>query len=187
MKTVDYHVCPNDCVVFRDCSRYKYSKLYSCPVCQKRRFYGNRQPRRRFIYYPIIPRLQRLYTCKSTSELLQSHAYGASLRDLDLVSDIWDTQQWENAFGENGIFCGDPRGIALQFSTDGVNPYSANKVQYFMWPMMTTLLNLPKNLRHLFSGISLLGIIPGNDGEPKKSDPYMEILVDELFRGCSFL
>ena len=97
-----------------------------------------------------------------------------------MVSDIWDTQQWENAFGENGIFCGDPRGIALQFSTDGVNPYSANKVQYFMWPMMTTLLNLPKNLRHLFSGISLLGIIPGNDGEPKKSDPYMEILVDEL-------
>lgn len=80
-----------------------------------------------------------------------------------------------------GFFQGDSRGLFLQLSTDGVNPFSGNKVVYSMWPVMLTVLNLPKRLRNLFANMLLVGIIPGNGGhEPKSVDPYLEIVVDEL-------
>ena len=38
-----------------------------------------------------------------------------------------------------------------------VNPFSGNKVVYSMWPVMSTVLNLPKRLRNLFSNMLLVG------------------------------
>ena len=50
-----------------------------------------------------------------------------------------------------------------------------------MWPIMLTVLNLPKRIRNLFSNMMLVGIIPGNgDHEAKSIDPYLEVVVDEL-------
>ena len=52
-----------------------------------------------------------------------------------------------------------------------------------MWPIMLTLLNLPRKFRNLFTNILLVGIVPGNEGmEPKSLDPFLEILVDELLQ-----
>lgn len=50
-----------------------------------------------------------------------------------------------------------------------------------MWPIMLTLLNLPRKLRNLFTNILLVGIVPANKGkEAKTLDPFLEVLVDEL-------
>ena len=51
-----YHVCPNDCVLFRKTTRYDYSKLVSCPVCGTKRYSANKKARRTFMYYPLGPR-----------------------------------------------------------------------------------------------------------------------------------
>ena len=80
-----------------------------------------------------------------------------------------------------GIFGGDTRGISLALCTDGVNPFAHNRVVYSMWPIMLTILNLPRRLRNRFTNIVLVGIIPGNEAKEAKSlDPYLEVLVDEL-------
>ena len=84
-------------------------------------------------------------------------------------------------YSETGFFQGDSCGLSLQLSTDGVNPFSGNKVVYSMWPVMLTVLNLPKRLRNLFANMLLVGIIPGNSGhKPKSVDTYLELVVDEL-------
>ena len=82
-----------------------------------------------------------------------------------------------------GVFGGDPRGVSLALCTDGVNPFAHNRVVYSMWPIMLTLLNLPRRLRNLFTNILLVGIVPRNEGkEAKTLDPFLEVMVDKLLQ-----
>ena len=97
--------------------------------------------------------------------------------------DIHHSPAWVNAYLPNGVFQGDHRGIALVLCTDGVNPFSHLRVSYSMRPIMLTLLNLPRHMRHGFNNILLVGIVPGNGRkEPKDINPYLEIVVDELLQ-----
>ena len=87
--------------------------------------------------------------------------------------DIHNSPVWAAAYSADGIFQGDCQGISLGFCTDGVNPFNHTKVVYSMWPIMMTLLNLPREKRNLFENILLLGIIPGyGTKEPKDLNPY---------------
>lgn len=175
---ITYHACPNDCVLFRKTDRYDHSRLQRCPVCNESRFISKGKPYRKFYYYPLEPRWRRMYGNANIAEVLQSHCGGDS---ESLLQDVIGSRSWQSVYGETGFFQGDSRGLSLQFSTDGVNPFSGNKVVYSMWPVMLTVLNLPKRLRNLFSNMLLVGIIPGNGGhEPKAVDPYLEVVVDEL-------
>ena len=70
--------------------------------------------------------------------------------------------KWKAAYAPDGLFQGDPRGLSVQLSTDGVNPFSANKICYSMWPIMLSVLNWPKVCRHLFENVMLVGVIPAN-------------------------
>lgn len=80
--------------------------------------------------------------------------------------------------------------MLLKLSTDGVYPFSCNKVAYSMWPIMLSVLNLPRNVRSLFGNIMLAGKVPAQaDGhEPKNIEPYLEVVVDEIldFSGVTF-
>jgi len=110
--------------------------------------------------------------------MLQSHI---STSNDPMMYDIHNSPIWKNIYSGKGPFGGDPRGLSIAFCTDGVNPFSHNRVQYSMWPMMITLLNLPRVVRNSFGNIFLLGIIPGNGcQEPKNLNPYLEVFVDEM-------
>ena len=77
-----------------------------------------------------------------------------------------------------------PVRVSLQFSTDGLNLFSVNKISYSMWPIMVTSLNFPKTCNN-FENVLLLGIIPANNKEnPKSVILYVEVLVDELLGLC---
>ena len=50
-----------------------------------------------------------------------------------------------------------------------------------MWPIMLTVLNLPRHVRNTFSNFALAGIIPSNGtGEPKHIAPFLDVVVNEL-------
>ena len=56
-----------------------------------------------------------------------------------------------------------------------------------MWPIMVTVLSLPKTCRNNFENVMLTGVIPANNKEEQKSvDLYkiIEVLVDELLGLC---
>ena len=179
LPTECYHACPNDCILFRKTDRYDYTKLKNCPKCNKSRYAANGQPRRRFLYYPLGPRWRRLFECKETSKVLQEHALRPDMGDL--MVDIFDSPKWKAAYAQDGFFQGDPRGLSVQLSTDGVNPFSANKICYSMWPIMLSVLNWPKVCRNRFENLMLVGVIPANGkGEAKSVDAYLEVVVDEI-------
>ena len=174
-----FHACINDCILFRN----EYVNATECPKCKSHRYMheASRIPFRKFIYLPLQPRLTRMFGSQNIAEILQSH--GGSLKHSPLMYDIHDSPIWKGAYSADGLFNGDKRGISLAFCTDGVNPYSHNRVTYSMWPIMLTLLNLPRSIRNSFSSIFLLGIVPGNGTqEPKSLDPYLDVAVDELLK-----
>ena len=102
--------------------------------------------------------------------------------DPAIMRDIHDSPSWKQAFSEGGFCNGHLQAMMLQLSTDGVNPFSGNKVNYSMWPIMLTMLNLPRNVCSLFENIMLVGVVPAqtDSQEPKHLDPYLEIVVDEI-------
>ena len=121
-----------------------------------------------------------MYGEASISEILQNHGRSGELMNSDdvVMRDIHDAPQFSDAYGIKRAFKGDPRGMSLQFSTDGMNPFSHGT--YSMWPLTLTMLNLPKSVRHLLSNIMLVCVIPGSSAGNIKLDAYLEVLVDEL-------
>ena len=96
------------------------------------------------------------------------------------MTDIHHSPVWSHAFGI-GVFEGESRGIALGLCADGVNPFSHLRTTYSMCPIILSLLNLPRSIRHNFSNLLLVGIVPGNGRHEAKSiQPFLEVLVDEL-------
>lgn len=127
---------------------------------------------RRFYYLPLGPRFERLFGTSNLAQLVQAHKfyliYMIRLCGAHVTS-------------ESGIFEGDPRGISFGLCTDGVNPFSHLRCTYSKWPIVLSLLNLPRNIRHDFRNMFLVGIIPGNGSKEAYSiHPYLEVLVDEL-------
>ena len=169
----EYHCCVNDCVIFRG----SYEHLTQCPHCGEERFHGP-TPRKRFKYLPLAPRIKRYFNNARTSQLLQSHTASEAHEG---IHDIHDTTTWKQWYSKEGLFAGDLRGLALQFCADGTNPFAKEKSSYSMWPIFVSFLNLPARLRRQPRYLQLVGIIPGKT-EPVNTDPYLDILVDEVLQ-----
>lgn len=181
---VVFDVCPNDCILFRG----EYKDAVTCPKCKDSRFKADKTPKRTFHYLPLGPRLVRNYGSKDISYLLQSHGREITASNGGMMADFHDSPTWKEAFSANGTFKGDPRGIGLSMCLDGLNPWSKNKTNYSMWPIVLGQLNLPRRIRYNFANLILAGIIPSQvqGKEPKHLDPYLEVLVDEMMflTGC---
>ena len=179
---VIFDVCPNDCILFRG----EYKDSVTCPKCKESRFKAGNIPKRTFHYLPLGPRLVRNYGTNKISCLLQSH--GGENKGSGRMSDIHDAPKWKEAFSADGTFKGDLRGIGLSLCLDGLNPWSKNKANYSMWPIVLGQLNLPRSIRYNFANIILVGIIPSQvkGKEPKHLDPFLEVLLDEILflSGC---
>lgn len=174
-----FHVCSNDCILYR--GELKDSVV--CPKCNEPRFRVQNIPKRTFHYLPLGPRLIRSYGTEEISCLLQGH--GGEIGEVSnrgIMRDIHDSPKWKHSFSVNGTFKGDPRGVALSLCLDGLNPWSKNKCNYSMWPIVLAQLNLPRNVRYNFANLLLIGIIPSQaqGKEPKHLDPFLEVLVDEI-------
>ena len=115
------------------------------------------------------PRLQRLFGTACVSKILQAHL-GAN-NECDDMFDLHDSPEWSRAYSVGGIFNGDRRGLSLAFCSDGLNLYAHHRVQYSMWPLLLSILNLPRSMQSSFANLFLVGIIPGNGlKEPENLD-----------------
>ena len=76
------------------------------------------------------------------------------------MTDVQDSPNFLSCFGKDGVFKGDARGMLVQLSCDGVNRFDDKTVQYSMWPVVLSMLNMPSSIRHLYSNFMLVSIIP---------------------------
>ena len=62
---------------------------------------------------------------------------------------------------------------------DGLNPFAIEKNSYSMWPMFLIPLNLSHHIQMTSTSMMLMGLSPGPT-EPKNTDPYVDVLVDDI-------
>ena len=188
--TVVYHCCINDCVVFRDSKAGAYSGLSHCPKCNQPRCKSldSHVPRKKFLHMPLETRLRRMFGQEHTAKLFQQHSNDQPVSSGSKISSIHKTSTWNDWYKANGIHHGDDRAVSFGLCTDGLNPFSKEKVEYSMWPIVLFPLNFPANVRKLPSSLMLVGIIPGPN-KMKDINPYLGLNGLEMYDAhnkCTF-
>ncbi|GKA88420.1 putative transposon, En/Spm-like protein [Tanacetum coccineum] len=126
-------------------------------------------------YFPIIPRLQRLFKIRSISEDLRWHA---TRRIIDgVLRHPADSQAWHTIDEKFPKIAEDPRNLRLGISADGVNVNTGNR-HHSVWPILTVIYNLPPWLCMKRKFIMLSVLISGYLGND--IDVFLEPLVDDL-------
>ena len=181
------HACVNDCVLFRG----DYAEKDNCPTCGESRWKeiggtekddpvvagGGKKlfPRKILRYFPLIPRLQRLYMRASTSSSMRWHKE-ERVHDGKMRHPA-DSLAWQHVDDEYKNFASDPRNVRLGLAADGFNPFGMLNVSYTTWPVILIPYNLPPwlCLKQPYWMMSML--IPGPKSPGMNIDVYLQPLI----------
>nr|GEV24959.1 hypothetical protein [Tanacetum cinerariifolium] len=174
------HACVNDCFLFRGDNN---KDVHFCPVCKTSRWKdsntpGKKVPKKVLRYFPIIPRLQRLYKSSHTTKEMTWHATGKCTEPSKMQHPV-DGRAWKNFDIRYPNFTKEPRNVRLGLAADGFNLFGNLSQAYNMWPMILTTYNLPLWLCMRSSFILML-LIPGLKSPSKDIDVYLRPLIDDL-------
>ncbi|KAJ7954436.1 Transposon protein, putative, CACTA, En/Spm sub-class [Quillaja saponaria] len=177
------HACPNDCTLYYD----KDEDKTMCPICNHQRYKTKkaRNSKRKDVpykilrYFPIIPRLQRLYMLDKIARHMRWHMEDVRC-DLNLVTHPSDAEAWKKFDVSHSDFASEIRNVRLGLSTDGFNPFGNSSVPVTCWLVFITPYNLPPSMCMKRTSIFLTLVIPGPNSPKKHLDVYLRPLVDEL-------
>ncbi|KAJ9535975.1 hypothetical protein OSB04_un000867 [Centaurea solstitialis] len=138
------HACINDCVL----NRYEYKDFKVCPRCGKSRWkvydktgkLYESVPAKVLWYFPIIPRMKRLFQTKTIAKDLIWHE--TSRKKDGVLRHPGDSQAWREIDHRFPEIVNDPRNLRLGISADGVDINRRNRHQS-VWPVLTVIYNLP--------------------------------------------
>ncbi|XP_060672748.1 uncharacterized protein LOC125422037 [Ziziphus jujuba] len=146
------HACKWDCALF-----WKESaELDKCPICAEPRYKfqgteGKRIPQKVLRYFPITPRLQRLFTSRHTAIDMRWHKEKCPNTN-GVLRHPADGEAWKHFDEQYPIFAMDPRNVRLGTATDGLNPFSnlsptapEKDIDVYLRPMIDELKDLWTN------------------------------------------
>ncbi|XP_057986632.1 uncharacterized protein LOC131171176 [Hevea brasiliensis] len=177
--TID--ACVNDCILYWK----EYEHLDTClnPMCRAPRWKHGLGKCKKIAqkvvrYFPLKPRLQRLFMSKEIAKDMRWHKE-KRVND-DVIRHPADAEAWKEFDKENDWFARDPRNVRLGLASDGFNPFGNMSTSYSMWPVILLPYNLPpwKCMKEPFLFLSML--IPGKDSPGNDIDVYLRPLIDEL-------
>nr|XP_016485194.1 PREDICTED: uncharacterized protein LOC107805637 [Nicotiana tabacum] len=139
---------------------------------------GSKIPRKVLRYFPLKPRLQRLFTSSGIASDMTWH-HDQRLKD-GVLRHPADSDAWKHFDTCNPGFARDPRNVRLGLASDGINSFGNLSVSYSTWPVIIIVYNLPPwmCMKQPYCFLSLL--IPGPKAPENDIDVYLEPLVDEL-------
>ncbi|CAM8954763.1 unnamed protein product [Rhodiola kirilowii] len=174
------HACEHGCVLY-----YKeLSDLDNCPVCGEARYDyvdGNRKAAKKFVrYFPITPRLQRLYTSPYVAKEMRWHGERRVSEGLDDLRHPADGDTWKNFNKQFPDFSNEIRNVRLGLAPDGFNPFGVASTSHSTWPIVVMPFNLPPSmcLKKEFNILAML--ISGPKSPGKCLNVFMRPLIDEL-------
>ncbi|XP_010666303.1 uncharacterized protein LOC104883469 [Beta vulgaris subsp. vulgaris] len=172
------HTCPNGCMLFWKNDAH----LEQCKVCGSDRYKktsrGKLIPVKVLTYFPITPRLQRLYATNNIAKEMTWHHTNPRARGT--MAHPSDGDAWKHFNDTYPDFASEPRNVRLGLCTDGFTPYGKFGGNYSCWPVILTPYNLPPSMcmKKPFMFLSL--IVPGPKNPKGNIDVYMQPLVEEL-------
>ncbi|XP_057746718.1 uncharacterized protein LOC130965987 [Arachis stenosperma] len=189
-KKVD--ACPNDCMLYRgddedvakckqcETSRWKQKMRKGSVTKLKISVRKNRKPlpAKTLCYFPLIPRLQRLFMYSKTSTDMVWHK--ESDNNDGYLRHPRDAEAWKEFDAKYPCFSNDPRNVCLALASDGFNSFGNMSTKYSIWPVILIPYNLPLWLCMKQTSFILSMIIPGPKIPGNDIDIYLEPLVDEL-------
>ncbi|KAJ9535265.1 hypothetical protein OSB04_un001636 [Centaurea solstitialis] len=140
---VPIHACVNDCCLFWD----EYKDLQSCPICFESRWKdkntkGKKVPNKVLRYFPLTPRLKRIYSSRHTAKHMTWHATG-QCKEIGKMRHPVDGTSWKHFDATYPYFAAEPRNVRLGLAADGFNPFGNMSTSYSMWPVILTTYNIP--------------------------------------------
>ena len=171
--------CPKGCMLYRgvDATRSK------CKMCKEPRYRttkkGNKVPLNTMFYFPLKPRLKRLYASMRTAALMRWHE-DHHHDNTDEMCHPCDSSEWKRFDANHPSFAQESRNVRLGLCTDGFQPFGQSGKQYSCWPVFITPYNLPPHMcmKEEYTFLSL--IVPGGGNPKGKIDVYLQPLIDEL-------
>lgn len=91
-------------------------------------------------HFPLIPRLQRLFSSRKTAENMRWHQLKRVPKE-GVLSHPADGEAWKDFDRTWPDFAADPRNLRLGLASDGFNPYGAMSQSYSMWPVFAVPYN----------------------------------------------
>ena len=144
--------CLNDCILYRE----EYENVQQCPVCGLSRWKSNQNhdnnhaptnkkckkvPHKVLRYFPIAPRLQRLYMSRKTAKDMRWHK--EENVDDGFLKHPADSMAWKNFDANHPSFASDCRNVRFGLASDGFNPFGNMSSSYRVWLVVLVPYNLP--------------------------------------------
>ena len=184
------HACPNDCMLYWG-ENINETKCKVCGVSRWKnvdneiRDIDSGLPEKKYNvpekvmrYFPLKPRLQRVFMCKEYAELMTWHEVGR-IKDGKLRHPA-DAEAWKSLDVRYPDFDAENRNVRLGLAADGFNPYRTMGLNHSTWPVVLVNYNLPPWLIMKPENIILSTIIPGPVQPGNEIDIYMQPLIAEL-------
>ncbi|XP_074317203.1 uncharacterized protein LOC141653363 [Silene latifolia] len=130
-------------------------------------------------YFPLKPRLKRLYMSKHTATLMRWHSE-ERVRDDRVLRHPADSKAWQDFDSKYPAFGTESRNIRLGLASDGFNPFGILSSTYSCWPVVLVPYNLPPWMCLKPSSLILSTLIPGPTSPGNKIDVYLQPLIEEL-------
>ncbi|CAN1335190.1 hypothetical protein LINPERPRIM_LOCUS36661, partial [Linum perenne] len=183
-QTID--ACQNDCMLFwknhlnePNClvcgaDRWKSTPSNAVGTAKKK---TNNVPFKRLRYFPLGPRLQRLFMSADTAILMRWHA---EKRVSDgVLRHPADSPAWKTFDFLHQDFAAEPRNVRLGLAADGFNPFRSMNLSHSTWPVVTVPYNLPPWLCMKQPYMFLTLLIPGPLSPGNDIDVYLQPLIEE--------
>jgi len=174
------HACKNDCALFWK----EHADKEKCPKCDTSRWScvkgtGKKIPQKVLRYFPIKPRLQRLFISKDTAKQMRWHK-DERKDDGNILGHPADAIVWKKFDEEHEWFARDSRNVRLGLASDGFNPFGNMSTTYSIWPVILIPYNLPPWRCMKAPNMILSLLIPGPTAPGNEIDVYLRPLVDDL-------
>ncbi|XP_021846453.2 uncharacterized protein [Spinacia oleracea] len=184
------HACPNDCMLYWG----EFAEKTECHICHTSRWKNVKEKEgdvrekdkeackkgvaaKVMWYFPLIPRLKRIYMSSKTAEDMRWHF---DRKDGNIISHPADGEAWKLFDKRYEEFAKDPRSVRLGLASDGFNPYRLMNTSYSTWPVILIPYNLPPWLCMKSTSFILSLLIPGKQGPGMNIDVYLQPLIHEL-------
>ncbi|XP_049389030.1 uncharacterized protein LOC125853389 [Solanum stenotomum] len=170
--------CPNDCMLYWEddvnvetckychTSRWKPKKKsntdHTPTTRKKKKKKQKKNPAKILRYFPLKPRLQRLFMCSKIAKHMKWHAEDDN-KDGTLRHPR-DSEAWKK-FG---------------LASDGFNPFGTMSTSHSIWPVILVPYNLPPWLCMKQPNFILSMIIPGPRAPRNNIDVYLQPFIKEL-------
>jgi hypothetical protein len=130
-------------------------------------------------YFPITPRLKRLFISKRTVRHMRWHKEGICEND-GVMGHPSDGESWKVLNMFDADFASDVRNVCFGLATDGFDPFSTNSAPYSSWPIFAMSYNLPPSLCMKFEFMFLCLIVPGPKAPGPRINVMLKSLIEEL-------